>query len=425
MHFRARGLALVATVGLLAAACGGGDSDTDAGATTEPTSDGGAAAAEGTLVVWADETRSPVIEEIGAQFEADKGVAVEVVQKDFGTLRDDLVSQGPSGQGPDIVVGAHDWIGKWVQNGAVAPLELGDKASEFEQVSIDAVSYEGQVYGLPYSIENIALFRNADLAPDKPGSWDDMIAAGQALVDAGDVELPFAVQMDGENGDPYHFYPLQTSFGAFVFGQTDDGSWDPDNLTLDNEGGVAFADFLSENGEKGTGVFSTSITGDIAKEQFNTGNVPYWITGPWNVADAVDAGINLVVEEIPGPGGETAAPFVGVQAFFVSNYSENKLLANEFVVNYLSTEEVADALFEAGGRPPALIASAEKVADDPILAGFAEVGANGSPLPNIPAMDAVWQEWGLAEGAIVIGANNPEKVWTDMAEKVRANIAGS
>jgi len=421
MQFRARGLALVASVGLVVAACGGGGDDTSAEATPETTGD--SAAAEGALVVWADETRAPVIEDIGADFEADTGVAVEVVQKDFGTIRDDLVSQGPSGQGPDVIIGAHDWIGKLVQNGAITPVELGDKTSEFEQVSIDAVSYDGQVYGMPYSIENIALFRNADLAPDKPGSWDEMIATGQQLVADGTADLPFAVQMDGEKGDPYHFYPLQTSYGAFVFGQTEDGSWNPDDLQLDNEGGQQFAQDLSQWGADG--IVSTSVTADIAKETFNTGKVAYWITGPWNVADAQDAGINLVVEDIPGPGGQTAAPFVGVQAFMISNYSENKLIANEFVVNYASTEEVADALFETGGRPPALIASAEKVADDPILAGFAAVGAEGSPLPNIPAMDAVWEEWGLAEGAIVNGAADPVGVWNQMAEKVRENIAGA
>jgi len=422
MHFRARGLALVATVGLLAAACGGGDTDTDAGATTEPTSDGGAAA-EGELLVWADETRIDALTDIGDQFTADTGVTVRVVEKAGDSIRADFETQAPSGQGPDVIVGAHDWIGNFIANGLIVPVELGDTLGNYEQVAIDGFSYEGQIYGLPYAIENIALLRNTDLAPDAPASWDEMIEAGQALVDSGDAKLPFAVQMNGENGDPYHFYPLQTSFGSFVFGQTDDGTWNPDDVQLDNEGGLEFAQFLADNGEDGTGIFSTSISGDIAITEFNEGRLPYWITGPWNVAGAQDAGINVAVDAIPSPGGETAAPFVGVQGFMISNFSENKLLANEFVVNYLGTEDLARELYEIGGRAPALTSVLEEVSDDPIIAGFAAVGQEGSPLPNIPEMAAVWTEWGNAEGAIVLGRGDPENLWTTMADKVRDNIA--
>ncbi len=119
MHVRTRGLALVATVGLLAAACGGSDTDTDAATTTEPTAD--AASAEGDLLVWADETRAGIIEEIGAQFETDTGVSVTVVEKANENLREDFETQAPSGQGPDIIVGAHDWIGNFIANGLIAP----------------------------------------------------------------------------------------------------------------------------------------------------------------------------------------------------------------------------------------------------------------------------------------------------------------
>ena len=421
MHVRTRGLALVATVGLLAAACGGSDTDTDAATTTEPTAD--AASAEGDLLVWADETRAGIIDEIGAQFETDTGVSVTVVEKANENLREDFETQAPSGQGPDIIVGAHDWIGNFIANGLIAPIDLGATAADYEQVAVDAFSFEGQTYGLPYAIENVALLRNTDLAPDQPASWDDMIANGQALVDSGDASLPFAVQMNGEAGDPYHFYPLQTSYGAFVFGQTEDGTWNPDDVQLDNEGGLQFAQDLSTWGQDG--IVSADVSGDIAITEFNGGNVPYWITGPWNVAGAQEAGVNVVVEEIPGPGGDTAAPFVGVQGFMISDVGENQLLANEFVVNYLGTEEVAQQLYDAGGRAPALTSVSESVSDDPIVAGFAEVGANGSPIPNIPAMAAVWEEWGNAQGAIVLQRGDPVELWTTMADKVRENIESS
>ena len=31
---------------------------------------------------------------------------------------------GPAGEGPDIIIGAHDWLGELVTNGLLAPIDL-------------------------------------------------------------------------------------------------------------------------------------------------------------------------------------------------------------------------------------------------------------------------------------------------------------
>lgn len=417
-----RALAFAAGLAVALTACGGNEPDETQAAETTPetTPTEEAPSFSGSLTVWSDETRGPIISAIGEEFTATTGVSVEVVEKDFGDIRDDLVTQGPTGQGPDIVIGAHDWVGKLVQNGALAPVELGDKAAEFQQVALDGFTYEGQLYGAPYAIENIALARNTELAPDQPESWDAMVEHGQSLVDAGDATLPLGLQLSPPDGDPYHMYPVQTSFGSFVFGTTADGSYDPEQLLLDDENGLAFAEALAQMGEDG--VLSPSVTFDIAKNAFIDGETPYIITGPWNVPDFDAAGIDFVIEEIPSAGGDVARPFVGVQGFMISQFSENQLAANEFVVNYLSTDDVARQIYEAGARPPALTAVFDEVSSDPITEGFGAVGAEGVPMPNIPAMDAVWSEWGPTEIAIVEGSGDPAELWQQMADRIRTQL---
>lgn len=405
MRFGMRGVALVASAGLVLTACGS-SSDTDTATKTEG----------GTITVWADETRAPILTKIGEDFKKDKGVTVKVVQKEFGDIAADLVSKGPAGQGPDVAIGPHDQVGNLVQNGAIDPVDLGDKKADYSDVSIKAMTYNGQVYGLPYAVENIALLINKKLAPECPTSWDGMISESKKLQDAGKVDLPFAIQMSGEDGDPYHFMPLQSSFGSAIFKQNSDGSYTKD-LVLDDAAGVAFAKKLGELGKEK--IVSTSVTGDIAKEKFNGNKVAFWVTGPWNVQDAQKAGVDVGVCPVPSLGGKTSAPFVGVQAYMVSSYSKNKLVANDFVKNYLATEAVADQMFKAGGRAPALNSAFEKAAADPIVKAFGEVGAEGAPMPNIPEMNAVWGDWGRAEGAIVAGKGDPEKVWKDAAAKIR------
>jgi hypothetical protein len=273
-------LATALGLSLALAGCSGGGGEAATGdESTKP------AESAGTLTVWVDDTRSGPVKKVAETFEADTGVTVKFVQTDFGKIRDDFISQVPTGQGPDIIVGAHDWLGKLVQNGVVAPIELGDKAGDFLDVSVEAMSYEGTLYGLPYSVENIGLVRNNALVTEPtPDTFDALVEQAKAV----GTEHSVLIQQDETDGDPYHLYPLQTSFGAPVFAQDDTGAYDGSQLAMDTEQGRAFAAYVGKLGAEG--VLKTTVSGDIAKEAFLQGTAPYMITGPWNAGDFVDAG---------------------------------------------------------------------------------------------------------------------------------------
>jgi arabinogalactan oligomer/maltooligosaccharide transport system substrate-binding protein len=370
--------------------------------------------------MWVDQNRQEPLQAVAEDFKEDTGITVELVVKDNSTMKDDFITQTPTGEGPDVIVGAHDWIGSLVQNGTIEPLELGDAADDFVESSVQAVTYEGQTWGVPYSVENIAILRNTELAESTPASFDEMIAEGQKAVDAGEAEYPFVVGLDAVNGDPYHLYPFQTSMGAPVFEQAEDGSYDAGSLAMGGAEGEAFAKKLAEYGE--SGVLNPNMTADIAKEQFNAGNAAYFITGPWNVEEAEAAGVDFEVEAIPSMGDQPAQPFVGVNAFFVSSESENQLAANEFVVNYLSTEAAQDALYAEGKRPPALTASFDKAASDETVKAFGEIGEDGVPMPAAPEMGAVFEFWGGAEMSIIKGEGDPVQTWQKMISDIEGRI---
>ncbi|GAA1055474.1 sugar ABC transporter substrate-binding protein [Agromyces luteolus] len=396
-------VAVVATLGL--AGCAGGDSGEG---------DNGAASG-GTLTVWVDAERVDALKGAAEAYTEETGVEVDLVGKDNATIKDDFIQQVPTGEGPDITMGAHDWLGELSTNGVVAPLELGDSAADYLPVAIDAATYEGTVYMLPYAVENIAVLRNADLVAEPATSFDDMIAKGKA---AG-LDQPFVVEQ-GAEGNPYHLYPFQTAFGAPVFGTNDEG-YDPTDLQLGSAGGTEFATWLGSQGKNGTGVFNTDIDGDIAKQAFLDGTAAFWLTGPWNVGAAIDGGVNVAIDTVPSPTGEAASPFAGVKGFFVSSESENKVAANDFLVNYIGTEDVQLELFEAGNILPALSAAAESASSDPIIEGFAAVGQEAVPMPAIPAMGSVWQYWGIAEASIING-EDPAATWEKLTADVQAAI---
>ena len=397
--------AVAVAASLALAGCAGGST----------ASDSQADAGSGSLTVWVDADRAAVLKDAAAAFTKESGVTVKLVQKDFAKIQEEFIAQVPTDKGPDITIAAHDWLGNFVSNGVVQPVELGDTAAGYQKVAVTAMSVEGKTYGVPYSVENIALLRNTALAPTAPATYDDMIAAGTA---AG-TEFPFLVQV-GPESDPYHLYPFQISFGAPVFGTNADGSYNADDLSIGNAGGEAYAAWLAKEGAAGH--LSVNVTGDIAKEKFNAGASPFLITGPWNVPDAQKAGIDVAIDPIPSAGGSPAQPFVGVQGFVVSAKSKNALAANEFLVNYIGSEKVQTELYAVGGRAPALTAAFEAASSDAITAGFGAVAAEAVPMPSIPQMGKVWQFWGVTEAAIITGAGDSTQLWQKMTADIQAAI---
>lgn len=401
--------ALALTTAVVLAGCAGGSTDDGEG----DNSDGSGVE----LVIWTDEEREQAISDAAAAFEEETGATVTLVQKNFEDLRNDFIAQVPTGEGPDITVGAHDWLGALVAAGVVDTVDLGDKASEFEEVALQAMTYDGQLYALPYSLETIALVQNVDLVGEEaPASWDDMIARGLAS----GAERPFVINTNGETGDGYTMYGFQTSFGAPVFVQDESGSYTSE-VAMGGAPGEAFASWLGANGSVGTGYISTTVDYDINNELFNSGQAPYTIQGPWAISAYPD--VNVAVNPIPSAGGQPAAPFVGVQGFYLSSQSKNALLAQEFLVNYMGTEEAQRALYEADPRIPAWSTLAEEVASDPIIAGFLASAQAGVPMPSIPEMGSVWDLWNAAQSQIINGAD-PVTTWNTMVADLEETVAG-
>ncbi|MFC0099346.1 extracellular solute-binding protein [Micromonospora marina] len=414
---RIRTAGVVAVLGLALAASGCGDSGSD-----KPAADESAKATGGKLVIWADDKRTAALKPFAEEFGKENGVTVEVqaVSKDLQT---NFVTASQQGSGPDVVVGAHDWIGNLVQNGAIDPVQLpAEQKSGFDETAIKAVTFNGQLYGVPYATENVALIRNTELAPEAPKTIEDLVATGKKLKAEKKASEILCLQ-SGQNGDAYHIYPLYTSGGGYLFGTAANGDYDPKDLGVGKPESIAAFQKIAQLGEKGEGALKRSITGENSIATFTGKKCAFLVSGPWAVADAKKAGIAYDISPVPGfAGGKEAQPFVGVQAFYVAAKGKNKALAQEFVTNYVTKPELAVALYKAEPRPPALTAAFDQVkGEDADLAKFSEAGKNGQVLPAIPAMAAIWDPFGKAEAAIIGGAD-PAKTITAAGKTIQGQI---
>jgi arabinogalactan oligomer/maltooligosaccharide transport system substrate-binding protein len=387
---------MVAVLGLLlgAAACGGQTPE------ATPQKDKG----NGKLEIWADPKRTAALKPFADQFGKENGVTV-TIKEVAQDLQPNFVTASQQGSGPDVVVGAHDWIGNLVQNGAIDPVNLtAQQKSSFETSAIKAVTFNGQIYGAPYAMENLALIRNTELAPTAPATIEDLVKAGQDLKAAGKVSEIMCLQV-GAQGDAYHIYPFFASAGGSLFGTTASGDPDPKNVTVGSSESVAAFGKLKDLGEKGSGALKTSIGSENATSTFASKKCAFLVSGPWAIKDVKTGGVKYDITAVPGfAGGKKATPFLGVQAFYVASKAKSKALAQEFVANYVTNPQVAKALYDAEPRPPALTAAIDLVkATDPDLAKFLSAGKDGFPMPAIPEMSAIWGPFGNAEVAVVQG----------------------
>lgn len=365
------------------------------------------------ITIWADETRAPILQELAPGFLDTYGVGLVIEQVPFGNMRDEFTIAAPAGEGPDIFIGAHDWIGSLIDSGLLAQVDLGDKADQFTDVAKTGFTFDGDLYGMPYAVENLAFVRNSELVPEAPATWDEVIEIGTALIDSGDVTYGFGV-----SGTTYDAYPFYTSFGGYIFGQDENGNWNPDDLGVDGEGMIAAGDWMAE--QVASGFMSDNNDWDTAHQLFETGEMPFLMAGPWALDRLRESGVPYAISTFPDSG----QPFGGVQAFMINALSDNVLLAQAFLQEFVATDEVMNQLFEAGLRPPAWIPTLD-IIEDPDLLAFAEAGSNASLMPSIPEMGAVWGSWEAAFQLILAGEQAPADALATAGAQIREVTGGA
>lgn len=413
---------LVAVFAMMAAFGNGTALAQDPTATPAPTATPlpeGSASVEGKLAVWVNASRLSILEAVAKDFNAKYNIEVTITTMGFGDVRNNFVLAGPAGEGPDILLGAHDWIGQFYNAGLVAPIELTDELkAKFDPVALRAFTYNGELVGLPYQTEAIAMYYNKDLVPTPPATWEEAVALAKQLVADGKAERGLAIPPDF-----YHSFPLLTGFGGGVFGLDENGSYDAAQVILDSEGTIAGATELDKLVKEG--VFKDGIGYDQGKSLFLEGKLGMWVTGPWELDNIRKSGVNYGVAAIPSMAND-AAPFVGAQGFMVNKLGKNLLLAQALLTEFVATDEVFDAIFKGqSGVSAWLPVKDATTAADPDLAGFAASISKGMPMPAIPQMSAVWNSAGNAITLIYQQKGDPAAIMKEAAQAVRDEIAKS
>lgn len=342
----------------------------------------------GDILVWMDndDWSDAVIEAFNAIY---PNVTVEYQNVGNVDSRGKVSLDGPAGIGPDVFIMPHDHIGIAIDDGLCEPMpdELQAKlTNDILEASIDTCTgTDGKLYGVPIQTENIALLYNKDLYGDTPPStFEEILEFAETYNDFAAGKYTMAWQVD----DSYHNYFFLTAFGMELFGSDmldyKSPGWDTDAVT-------DAIDFYRSLRKKLFDVNVADATWDASVAAFQRGEVPFTISGPWAVADAVTNGVNFGVTKIPTINGNQPRCFSGNIVAAVSSYSMNMDAANAFV-EFLASEEGAAILYAVKGTMTARkdISSVPGLKDDVYMKGFQEQAPYADPMPIIPEMAQAW-----------------------------------
>jgi len=333
-------------------------------------------------------------------------------------LSDSLAVASPAGEGPDILAWANDQIGRNALAGNIAPIdEWVDQAyleANYVAPGVSAVIWNGQIWGLPETIESIALVYNKaliteDQLPD-PDDFEGLLTLATDFRAANPDQYLLCNQGLG-NPDAYHVAPIYFGFG--MPGYVDDQG----TVYLNTPEGLAAADWI----QRFSAVAPAETSHEICQAMISEGQAAAWWTGPWAIASLEAAGIDYGIAPM-------GRPFVGVKVWMLTQNAVdrgNAEAAVRVMQWWTSTETELARVLQTREIP----ANAAALADPQVqamttVAGFGAAAARGIPMANTPFMDALWGPVGDATTAIWTGAQTPEEALAAAQAAAEEAIAG-
>jgi arabinogalactan oligomer/maltooligosaccharide transport system substrate-binding protein len=313
----------------------------------------------------------------------------------FDGFADRLSASIPRGKGPDLFFYPQDRLGGWVKNGnTVEPLDRFVSpalTTRFIPATMQAMKYNGHVYGLPFGFNVITVIYNKKLVPTPPKTTADLRALGKKFLDRADGTYAFAY----DYSNYYYHAALQNGFGGGPF---DDHMMPtmnrPENIQAMNLL-LSWLDLMPKE-----------AWDERALSLFNEGKAAMIFSGPWLLADiskSIDYGL-ATLPVISEANNRPMRPWITVDGLYMAAPSTQKEAAFDFM-RYVTDLPAARTLALEGGcgispANQSLYLDAA-VAGNEMLSAFFKQVRLGVAMPNGPEMTMMWPTAFVAMNSIV------------------------
>ena len=261
----------------------------------------------------------------------------------------------------DVFAFADDQVAELVQAGALQPVQATytyDPAETNSEGTVDAASYDGQLYAYPMTASNgYFLYYNSEyLSEEDVASWETLTAKAE--------ELGKKVGMEVGNG--WYIYGFFAGAGCEL-SMNEDGS---NNCDWNSETGVAVAESIQNICS--SSAFITAGNDD-AMAMLPDGDLIAYVSGTWNANTFEEiygdgyAATKLPTFDVNGTATQMGS-YAGYKLIGVNAYAENTGWSM-LLAEYLTSESSQLAIAQATGEGPANLVAASQV-DSPALAAL-------------------------------------------------------
>lgn len=383
----------------------------------------GASAQAGEVTWWTPNFNEARAQEMKAQFEEQHpDITINLEITTTNGLEQRILTTLQSGAAPDIIDVQYPWVNGYAQNGLIEPVgDIIDDPEDYNQAALDYVTWNDQVWGVPYRIEALAViynrehFTEAGLDPDSPPeTWADLLEAAQALTRDG--RSGFAVTGGGEFGN--------TVFRSVPFIWMNDGnilSDDGTEVLVNSPETVEAVEFWTDMyTEHGVSPASTlENDGTANRRLFIAENVSMYQSGQFDLASIQQENpdIDIGVMQTPHPEGKDTSAILGGWAWVVPSDAGNPEEARIFIDFLAQSDNMG---FYTDTFPARESAMDLPRFDDPMLEPFAEMLPHTRPLPSHPRWVQIAQAYFDGVQRILIGQQTAQEAMDLAAEDIQA-----
>lgn len=385
------------------------------------------------LKLWVD--NEDFGNEIAANFQAKyPNVKIEVQVVATGDAVGKMSLEGEAGKGADVFLINSDAMGN-AMNASVLGM-MGRYSDIIREKMLDStvstVEVDGELYGVPYLTESIAMIYNKTLL--EQAHQDGLVDSAEPATDFNQI-IEFAKKYNDEANnkwairwqanDSYVNQFFLTAYGYELFGAD---STDPEALNLDTDAVLNGLKYY-QSMRPVWNVNSADATWDATVVEFQKGTTPYLISGPWAMqtveegadgvitADDVDTvvgeGYEYGVVPLPMVDGNQPYTFSGVQVACVSSYTKYPAAARALVMETISNETLEFA-YKDLGKVPAVKDTAQipGLSEDTNIQAFLKQAEFSKAMPSIPEVSYFWTVAKDMECSVWDGTSTPENAMT-------------
>ena len=302
---------------------------------------------------------------------------------------------------------------------------------DFSEGARAAATVDGQVYGVPALIDNLAIVYNKDLfeaagvdEPTADWTWDDFRAAAKALTDPSKQQYGFAFPVDGTEDTVWHYDAMLWEANGDILNA------DNTEAAFNSPAGVEALTTLQEMAVTDKSVFLDQQNVGKIDDLFNAGKIAMDVTGPWALSGYPD--INYGVQIMPMFDGGSHTTIAGPDMWVMFDNGDGKGdAAWQFMQWFTAAEQVKEDSMTSGHLPIRNSVVNEPGFLDEFDAKFPGEGLFAENLTNVTKARPVITSYeqistimGAAVVEVMLGQAEPQAALDDAAQQVNAALAG-